>query len=171
MGVEKVELDDTAVPAPISSHCTLPYTTQTANILSKEALAKDEKSVRIIQLRPRWPLLTKSIGRSAFEIRPCCRRRPLSLQRRGPRDREPAVGCLMFVCTPHLGAATNRRRRKRCPSSRRTNVLTLLAEPVRVTNALKHAFRSRRRGKVMGHGSHWPVTLVPFIGQMTDRSR
>ncbi|BDY17051.1 hypothetical protein Sulfitobl28_30210 [Sulfitobacter pontiacus] len=47
MGVEKVELDDLLARADfITLH--VPYTDQTANILSKEALAKTKKGVRII---------------------------------------------------------------------------------------------------------------------------
>lgn len=103
MGVEKVELDDLLTRADfITLH--VPYTEQTANILSREALAKTKKGVRIINCA-RGGLVDEEaladalksghVAGAAFDV--------FQVE---PATENPLFGLPNVVVTPHLGAAT-----------------------------------------------------------------
>ena len=103
LGVEKVELDDLLSRADIITLHT-PLTDATRNILSREALAKTRKGVRIINCA-RGGLLDEVALAEAIK----------SGQVAGAAldvfETEPATDSPLFqlenvVCTPHLGAAT-----------------------------------------------------------------
>ena len=103
LGVEKVDLEDLLARAEIITLHT-PMTAQTKNILSREALAKTRKGVRIINCARGGlvdeqalvdALNSKQIAGAAFDV----------------FVEEPATTNVLFghpnvICTPHLGAAT-----------------------------------------------------------------
>ena len=163
MGVEKVELDELLARADfITLH--VPYTDQTANILSKEALAKTKKGVRIINCA-RGGLVDEEalaealksghVAGAAFDVFKV----------------EPATENVLFglpnvVCTPHLGAAT---------TEAQENVALQVAEQMSdylltgaVSNALNMPSVTAEEAKVMGPWITLSGHLGAFIGQMTD---
>ena len=163
MGVEKVELDDLLQRADfITLH--VPYTDQTANILSADAIAKMKKGVRIINCA-RGGLVDEDalaaalqsghVAGAAFDV----------------FSNEPATDNALFnlpnvVCTPHLGAAT---------TEAQENVALQVAEQMSdylltgaVTNALNMPSVTAEEAKVMGPWVKLAGHLGSFIGQMTD---
>ncbi|MFT6090232.1 phosphoglycerate dehydrogenase [Sulfitobacter sp.] len=163
IGVEKVELDELLARADfITLH--VPYTDQTANILSKEALAKTKKGVRIINCA-RGGLVDEEalaealksghVAGAAFDV----------------FKEEPATENVLFglpnvVCTPHLGAAT---------TEAQENVALQVAEQMSdylltgaVSNALNMPSVTAEEAKVMGPWITLSGHLGAFIGQMTD---
>ena len=103
MQVEKVELDDLLARADfITLH--VPFTDQTANILSAENLAKTKKGVRIINCargglvdEEALAELLKSghVAGAAFDV-----------FKEEPAKENPLFNLPNVGCTPHLGAAT-----------------------------------------------------------------
>ena len=73
LGVEKVELDTLLARADFITLHT-PLTDATRNILSREALAKTKKGVRIINCA-RGGLVDEAALADAHQVRPCRRRR------------------------------------------------------------------------------------------------
>jgi D-3-phosphoglycerate dehydrogenase len=163
MGVEKVELDDLLGRADfITLH--VPFTDQTANILSREALAKTKPGVRIINCA-RGGLVDEEalaealksghVAGAAFDV----------------FAQEPATENALFnlpnvVCTPHLGAAT---------TEAQENVALQVAEQMSdylltgaVTNALNMPSVTAEEAKTMGPWLKLAGHLGAFIGQMTD---
>ena len=163
MGVEKVELDELLNRSDfITLH--VPFTEQTANILSRENLAKTKKGVRIINCA-RGGLVDEDalaealksghVAGAAFDV----------------FAEEPAKENALFnlpnvVCTPHLGAAT---------SEAQENVALQVAEQMSdylltgaVTNALNMPSVTAEEAKVMGPWVKLAGHLGAFIGQMTD---
>jgi D-3-phosphoglycerate dehydrogenase / 2-oxoglutarate reductase len=163
MGVEKVELDDLLKRADfITLH--VPLTDQTRNILSREALAKTKKGVRIINCA-RGGLVDEQalaellqsghVAGAGFDV----------------FSKEPATENVLFglpnvVCTPHLGAAT---------TEAQENVAIQVAEQMSnylidgaVENALNMPSMSAEEAKVMGPWVTLAGHLGAFIGQMTD---
>jgi len=165
MGVEKVELDDLLARADfITLH--VPYTDQTANILSKEALAKTKKGVRIINCA-RGGLVDEEalaealksghVAGAAFDV-----------FKEEPATENPLFGLPNVVCTPHLGAAT---------TEAQENVALQVAEQMSdylltgaVTNALNMPSVTAEEAKVMGPWITLAGHLGAFIGQMTDEA-
>ncbi len=103
LGVEKVELDDLLSRADIITLHT-PLTDATRNILSREALVKTRKGVRIINCA-RGGLLDEAALADAI------RSGHVAGAALDVFETEPAVASPLFtlenvVCTPHLGAAT-----------------------------------------------------------------
>ena len=163
MGVEKVELDDLLARADfITLH--VPYTEQTANILSKEALAKTKKGVRIINCA-RGGLVDEEalaealksghVAGAAFDV-----------FKEEPATENPLFNLPNVVCTPHLGAAT---------TEAQENVALQVAEQMSdylltgaVTNALNMPSVTAEEAKVMGPWLKLAGHLGAFIGQMTD---
>ncbi len=163
MGVEKVELEDLLARADfITLH--VPYTDQTANILSREALAKTKKGVRIINCA-RGGLVDEEalddalklghVAGAAFDV--------FEVE---PATENPLFGLPNVVCTPHLGAAT---------SEAQENVALQVAEQMSdylltgaVTNALNMPSVTAEEAKVMGPWIKLAGHLGAFIGQMTD---
>lgn len=163
MGVEKVELEDLLARADfITLH--VPFTDQTANILSRENLAKTKKGVRIINCA-RGGLVDEDaladalksghVAGAAFDV----------------FAKEPATENALFnlpnvVCTPHLGAAT---------TEAQENVALQVADQMAnylltgaVENALNMPSVTAEEAKVMGPWISLAGHLGAFIGQMTD---
>jgi D-3-phosphoglycerate dehydrogenase len=163
MGVEKVDLDALLTRADfITLH--VPFTDQTANILSREALARTKKGVRIINCA-RGGLVDEEalaemlksghIAGAAFDV----------------FAKEPAIENPLFnlpnvVCTPHLGAAT---------TEAQENVALQVAEQMSdylltgaVSNALNMPSVTAEEAKVMGPWVKLAGHLGSFSGQMTD---
>ena len=163
MGVEKVELDELLSRADfITLH--VPFTEQTANILSRENLLKTKKGVRIINCA-RGGLVDEEalakllqdghVAGAAFDV----------------YKEEPAKENALFnlpnvVCTPHLGAAT---------TEAQENVALQVAEQMSdylltgaVTNALNMPSVTAEEAKVMGPWVKLSGHLGSFIGQLTD---
>lgn len=163
MGVEKVELDELLKRADfITLH--VPFTDATANILSRENLAKTKKDVRIINCARGGLVdeealadLLKSghVAGAAFDV----------------FAQEPAKENALFnlpnvVCTPHLGAAT---------TEAQENVALQVAEQMSnylltgaVENALNMPSVTAEEAKIMGPWVSLAGHLGSFIGQMTD---
>jgi D-3-phosphoglycerate dehydrogenase len=163
MGVEKVELEELLPRADfITLH--VPFTEQTANILSAENLAKTKKGVRIINCargglvdEEALAELLKSghVAGAAFDV----------------FKEEPAKENVLFnlpnvVCTPHLGAAT---------TEAQENVALQVAEQMSnylltgaVENALNMPSVTAEEAKVMGPWIKLADHLGSFSGQMTD---
>ncbi len=163
MGVEKVTLDDLIARADfITLH--VPFTEQTANILSREALEKTKKGVRIINCARGGLVdeealadLLKSghVAGAAFDV-----------FAQEPATENPLFNLPNVVCTPHLGAAT---------SEAQENVALQVAEQMSdylltgaVTNALNMPSVTAEESKVMGPWLALSGHLGAFIGQMTD---
>ncbi|MCO4847020.1 MAG: phosphoglycerate dehydrogenase [Yoonia sp.] len=163
MGVKKVELEELLANADfITLH--VPYTDQTANILSAENITKLKKGVRIINCA-RGGLVDEQaladalksghVAGAAFDVFAV----------------EPAINSPLFnlpnvVVTPHLGAAT---------TEAQENVALQVAEQMSdylltgaVTNALNMPSVTAEEAKVMGPWIKLSGHLGNFIGQMSD---
>ena len=163
MKVEKVELDELLKRADfITLH--VPFTEATANILSREALAKTKKGVRIINCA-RGGLVDEEalaealqsghVAGAAFDV-----------FAQEPANENPLFNLPNVVCTPHLGAAT---------TEAQENVALQVAEQMSdylltgaVTNALNMPSVTAEEAKVMGPWVKLAEHLGAFIGQMTD---
>ena len=145
MGVEKVELEELLKRADfITLH--VPFTEQTANILSRENLLKTKKGVRIINCARGGLVdeeavadLLKSghIAGAAFDV--------FKVE---PATENPLFNLPNVVCTPHLGAAT---------AEAQENVALQVAEQMSdylltgaVSNALNMPSVTAEEAKVMG---------------------
>jgi D-3-phosphoglycerate dehydrogenase len=163
MGVEKVDLDDLLKRSDfITLH--VPYTDQTANILSRAALEKTKKGVRIINCARGGLIdeqalaeLLKSghVAGAALDV--------FAVE---PATENPLFNLPNVVCTPHLGAAT---------TEAQENVALQVAEQMSdylltgaVTNALNMPSVTAEEAKVMGPWLKLAGHLGAFIGQMTD---
>ncbi len=163
MGVEKVELDDLLTRADfITLH--VPFTDQTANILSREALEKTKPGVRIINCARGGLVdeealadLLKSghVAGAAFDV-----------FKEEPATANPLFHLPNVVCTPHLGAAT---------TEAQENVALQVADQISdylltgaVTNALNMPSVTAEEAKVMGPWLKLSGHLGSFIGQLTD---
>ena len=163
LGVTKVDLDDLLARADfITLH--VPLTDKTKNILSRDALAKTKKGVRIINCA-RGGLIDElalvdaltsghvaGAARDVFEVEPA--------------TQNPLFGMANVVCTPHLGAAT---------TEAQENVALQVAEQMAdyllsgaVQNALNMPNVSAEEAAVMGPWIKLASHLGGFIGQMTD---
>ena len=163
MGVEKVELDELLKRADfITLH--VPFTEQTANILSAEAIAKMKPGVRIINCA-RGGLVDEEalaaaiksghVAGAAFDV--------FSVE---PAKENPLFNLPNVVCTPHLGAAT---------TEAQENVALQVADQMAdylltgaVSNALNMPSVTAEEAKVMGPWIKLAGHLGAFIGQMTD---
>jgi len=163
LGVQKVELDELLHRADfITLH--VPMTEKTANILSRENLAKTKKGVRIVNCargglvdEAALAELLKSghVAGAAFDV----------------FAEEPAKENVLFnlpnvVCTPHLGAST---------TEAQENVAIQVAEQMSdylltgaVTNAINMPSITAEEAKVMGPWIRLAGHLGSFVGQMTD---
>ncbi len=163
MGVKKVELDELLANADfITLH--VPYTDQTANILSAENIAKLKKGVRIVNCA-RGGLVDEAalaealksghVAGAAFDV--------FAVE---PATDSPLFNLPNVVVTPHLGAAT---------TEAQENVALQVAEQMSdylltgaVTNALNMPSVTAEEAKVMGPWIKLSGHLGNFIGQMTD---
>ncbi len=163
MGVEKVELEELLPRADfITLH--VPFTEQTANILSRENLEKTKKGVRIINCA-RGGLVDEEaladmlksghVAGAAFDV-----------FKEEPAKENPLFNLPNVVCTPHLGAAT---------TEAQENVALQVAEQMAdylltgaVSNALNMPSVTAEEAKVMGPWLKLSGHLGAFIGQLTD---
>ncbi|WP_298859057.1 phosphoglycerate dehydrogenase [uncultured Sulfitobacter sp.] len=163
MGVEKVELEELLKRADfITLH--VPFTDQTANILSRENLEKTKKGVRIINCARGGLVdeealadLLKSghVAGAAFDV--------FKVE---PATENPLFNLPNVVCTPHLGAAT---------TEAQENVALQVAEQMAdylltgaVSNALNMPSVTAEEAQVMGPWLKLSGHLGSFIGQLTD---
>ena len=163
IGVTKVELDDLLAKSDfITFH--VPLTDATRNILSREAIAKTKKGVRIVNCA-RGGLVDEAalaealksghVAGAAFDV----------------FAEEPATDSPLFnlpnvVATPHLGAAT---------SEAQENVALQVAEQMSdflltgaVSNALNMPSVTAEEAKVMGPWLQLAGHLGTFAGQLTN---
>ena len=184
MGVEKVELEELLKRADfITLH--VPFTKQTANILSRENLAKTKKGVRIINCA-RGGLVDEEalaealksghVAGAAFDVfahelvalHVCTEAHP-ACQGKAARGRcccTCAVAAVSSRCWFRLGAAT---------TEAQENVALQVAEQMSdylltgaVTNALNMPSVTAEEAKVMGPWLELASHLGSFTGQMTD---
>ena len=164
MGVEKVENLDDLLKRSDFMTLHVPLTDQTRNILSREALEKTKKGVRIINCA-RGGLVDEAaladllksghVAGAAFDV-----------FADEPAVDNPLFGLPNVVCTPHLGAAT---------TEAQENVALQVAEQMSdylltgaVRNALNMPSVSAEEAKVMGPWISLADHLGNFAGQMTD---
>ncbi|MGI3212271.1 phosphoglycerate dehydrogenase [Roseovarius tibetensis] len=164
MGVEKVEqLDDLLKRADfITLH--VPMTDQTRNILSREALEKTKKGVRIINCA-RGGLVDEQALADLIKSGHVASA-ALDVFAEEPATENPLFGLPNVVCTPHLGAAT---------TEAQENVALQVAEQMSdylltgaVANAINMPSVTAEEAKVMGPWIKLSDHLGNFIGQMTD---
>jgi D-3-phosphoglycerate dehydrogenase / 2-oxoglutarate reductase len=104
LGVEKVDLDTLLARADfITLH--VPMTEQTKNILSREAIAKTKKGVRIINCA-RGGLVDEAALKDALDSGHVAGA-ALDVFAVEPAKEHPLFGNEKLICTPHLGASTN----------------------------------------------------------------
>ena len=163
IGVQKVELDELLARADfITLH--VPLTDKTRAIISKEALTKVKRGVRIINCA-RGGLIDEAAlaeaiksgqvagaGLDVFEVEPA--------------TDSPLFGLPNVVCTPHLGAST---------TEAQENVALQVAEQMSdylltgaVTNALNMPSVTAEEAAVMGPWVKLATHVGAFVGQMTD---
>ncbi|ESR26163.1 phosphoglycerate dehydrogenase [Lutibaculum baratangense] len=165
LGVEKVDLDALLARADFITLHT-PLTDKTRNILSREALAKTKKGVRIIncargglvdETALREALDSGHVGGAAFDV----------------FVEEPAKENVLFghpnvVCTPHLGASTKEAQE---------NVALQVAEQMAdyllngaVTNALNMPSITAEEAPRLTPFVKLAEQLGSFAGQLTETS-
>ena len=163
LGVTKVELDELLRRADfITLH--VPMTEKTRNILSREALAKTKKGVRIINCA-RGGLIDEAALKDALDSG------HVAGAALDVFEVEPATENVLFnhpnvVCTPHLGAST---------TEAQENVALQVAEQMSdylltgaVSNALNMPSVSAEEAAVMGPWIKLAGHLGNFAGQLTD---
>ena len=163
LGVEKVELDALLKRADfITLH--VPLTDKTKGILSKAALAKTKKGVRIIncargglvdEAALAEALMSGHVAGAAFDV--------FEVE---PAKDSPLFGLPNVVCTPHLGAST---------TEAQENVALQVAEQIAdylltgaVQNALNMPSVTAEEARVMGPWIKLAGHLGAFVGQLTD---
>ena len=163
IGVEKVELDTLLKRADfITLH--VPLTDKTKNILSKAAIAKTKKGVRIVNCA-RGGLVDEAalaeaiksghVAGAAFDV--------FEVE---PAKDSPLFGLPNVVCTPHLGAST---------TEAQENVALQVAEQISdylmtgaVQNALNMPSVTAEEARVMGPWIKLATHLGAFVGQLTN---
>ena len=163
MGVGKVELDELLARADfITLH--VPMTDKTRNILSREALAKTRRGVRIINCA-RGGLIDEAALVEALQSGQVAGA-ALDVFATEPATESPLFGMPNVVCTPHLGAST---------TEAQENVALQVAEQMAdylltgaVQNALNMPSVTAEEAAVMGPWLKLAAHLGAFVGQMTD---
>jgi D-3-phosphoglycerate dehydrogenase / 2-oxoglutarate reductase len=163
IGVEKVELDELLARADfITLH--VPMTEKTRNILSREALAKAQKGVRIINCA-RGGLVDEEalanalksghVAGAAFDV-----------FAEEPASSNPLFGLPNVICTPHLGASTNEAQE---------NVALQVAEQMSdyllrgaITNAVNFPSISAEEAPRVKPFVALAEKLGSFLGQLTE---
>jgi len=162
MGVEKLELDELLARADFITLHT-PMTDATRNIVSREALAKCKRGVRIINCA-RGGLIDEAalaeaiasgqVGGAALDV--------FEIE---PAKESPLFGMENVVCTPHLGASTNEAQE---------NVALQVAEQISdflltgaVTNAINTASVSAEDAPRLRPYMRLVQSLGAFAGQLT----
>ena len=163
MGVTKVDLDELLGRADfITLH--VPLTDKTRNILSREALAKTRKGVRIVNCA-RGGLIDEEALADALKSGHVAGA-ALDVFAVEPATESPLFGLPNVVVTPHLGAST---------TEAQENVALQVAEQMSdylltgaVENALNMPSVTAEEAAVMGPWLALARHLGSFIGQMTD---
>ncbi len=163
LGVTKVELDELLSRADfITLH--VPMTDKTRNILSREALAKAKRGVRIINCA-RGGLIDEEALVEALKSGQVAGA-ALDVFATEPATESPLFGLPNVVCTPHLGAST---------TEAQENVALQVAEQMSdylltgaVQNALNMPSVTAEEAVVMGPWLKLAAHLGAFVGQMTD---
>ncbi len=163
LGIEKVELDELLERSDfITLH--VPLTDKTRNILSREAIAKTKKGVRIINCA-RGGLVDEAaladalksghVAGAGFDV--------FAVE---PATDSPLFHLPNVVCTPHLGAAT---------TEAQENVALQVAEQMSdylltgaVQNALNMPSVTAEEAQIMGPWIRLAGHLGAFVGQLTD---
>ncbi|WP_436638896.1 phosphoglycerate dehydrogenase [Microbaculum sp. FT89] len=163
LGVEKVDLDELLRRADfITLH--VPLTDKTRNILSREALAKTKKGVRIVNCARgglvdeealRESLESGHVAGAAFDV--------FAVE---PAKENVLFGAPNVICTPHLGAAT---------TEAQENVALQVAEQMAdylltgaVTNALNMPSISAEEAPRLKPFVSLAEQLGSFAGQLTE---
>ncbi len=105
LGIEKVELDVLLARADIISLHT-PLTDQTRGILSREALAKTKRGVRIVNCA-RGGLIDEVALAEALHSGHVAGAALDVFESEPPAPDNPLFSAPNFICTPHLGASTD----------------------------------------------------------------
>ena len=163
LGVTKAELDELLARADfITLH--VPLTDKTRNILSRDALAKTRKGVRIINAA-RGGLIDEEALAEALKSGHVAGA-ALDVFAVEPATESPLFGLPNVVATPHLGAAT---------TEAQENVALQVAEQMSdylltgaVQNALNMPSVTAEEARVMGPWIKLAGHLGAFIGQLTD---
>ena len=163
LGVEKVELDALLSRADFITLHT-PLTDATRNILSREALAKTRKNVRIINCARGGLIDEAALGeaiRSGHVAGAA-----LDVFETEPATDSPLFGLEKIICTPHLGAAT---------AEAQENVAIQVAEQMSdflltgaVSNAINMASVSAEDAPRLKPYMELCRLLGAFAGQMTQ---
>jgi D-3-phosphoglycerate dehydrogenase len=169
LGIEKVTLDELLARADFITLHT-PLTNETKNILSREALAKTKKGVRIINCA-RGGLIDEAALKDALDSGQVGGA-ALDVFVEEPATASPLFGTPNFVSTPHLGAST---------SEAQVNVAIQVAEQMAdfllsggVTNALNmpslsaeeapklkpYMLLAERLGSLVGQLAHDNLTKI-----------
>ena len=161
--VEKVELDELLKRADFITLHT-PLTDSTRNILSKEALAKTKKGVRIVNCA-RGGLIDEAALKAAIESGHVAGA-ALDVFEEEPAKTNILFGMEQVICTPHLGASTNEAQE---------NVALQVAEQISdylvngtVTNALNMPSVSAEDATRLKPYIDLARQLGSFAGQMTE---
>ncbi len=163
LGVTKVDLDELLARADfITLH--VPLTDKTRNILSREALAKTKKGVRIINCA-RGGLIDEAALADALKAGHVAGA-ALDVFEVEPAKDSPLFNMPNVVVTPHLGAST---------TEAQENVALQVAEQMSdylltgaVQNALNMPSVTAEEAAVMGPWIKLASHLGSFIGQMTE---
>jgi D-3-phosphoglycerate dehydrogenase / 2-oxoglutarate reductase len=163
LGVDKVELDELLARADfITLH--VPLTDKTRNVLSREALAKTKKGVRIINCA-RGGLIDEAALAEALTSGHVAGA-ALDVFAEEPATANPLFGLRNVVATPHLGAST---------TEAQENVALQVAEQMSdylltgaVANALNMPSVTAEEAAVMGPWIRLATHLGSFAGQLTD---
>jgi D-3-phosphoglycerate dehydrogenase len=163
LGVDKVELDELLARADfITLH--VPLTDKTRNILSREALARTKKGVRIINCA-RGGLIDEAALAEALTSGHVAGA-ALDVFAEEPATANPLFGLPNVVATPHLGAST---------TEAQENVALQVAEQMSdylltgaVANALNMPSVTAEEAAVMGPWIRLATHLGSFAGQLTD---
>jgi D-3-phosphoglycerate dehydrogenase len=163
LGVDKVELDELLARADfITLH--VPLTDKTRNILSREALAKTKKGVRIINCA-RGGLIDEAALAEALTSGHVAGA-ALDVFAVEPATANPLFGLPNVVATPHLGAST---------TEAQENVALQVAEQMSdylltgaVANALNMPSVTAEEAAVMGPWIKLATHLGSFAGQLTE---
>ncbi len=163
LGATKVELDDLLARADfITLH--VPLTDRTCNILSREALARTKKGVRIVNAA-RGGLVDEAALADALQSGQVAGA-ALDVFAVEPATESPLFGLPNVVATPHLGAST---------TEAQENVALQVAEQMAdylltgaVQNALNMPSVTAEEARVMGPWIKLAGHLGAFVGQLTD---
>jgi D-3-phosphoglycerate dehydrogenase len=163
LGVTKVDLDELLARADfITLH--VPLTDKTRNILSKDAIAKTKKGVRIINCA-RGGLVDEAALAEAIKSGHVAGA-GFDVFAEEPATNSPLFNLPNVVVTPHLGAST---------TEAQENVALQVAEQMSdylltgaVSNALNMPSVTAEEAAVMGPWLKLAEHLGAFVGQMTD---